>query len=494
MLDALPSYGHWIDGGIQLPSNGHFIPTLDPNVGEPWAEIADGDSADVRLAVDAASEAFVSWRVTGPSRRAEILWRMGDLIAENAEELAGLESRDSGKVIREVRGQVLALKSWYHYYASLAYHLEGRTIPHDSRTLTVLTRQEPYGVLGIIPPFNSPLLLASMAIGPGLAAGNTIVVKPPEINSLSLFTLGRISKEAGLPDGCLNVVHGRGSTAGDELTGNPAVRKVFFTGGPESAKKVLHRVAEGLKPTILELGGKSANIFFEDVDVPNVVNGVIAGIFAAAGQTCVAGSRLFVHESIASELISLVADRAKRIIMGDPRKDETEMGPMSQLTLVEGANRRVARAIEQGATVLAGGADAPRPERGWFMPPTVIDGVTTDMEVVREEIFGPVLSIIRFTNEDEVISMANDTEYGLAAGIWTNNLGRAHRVADALEAGTVWINTYRALNFAVPFGGIKGSGFGRENGMDGLREFTQPKSIWVESSSEPVGDPFTLRT
>ena len=391
-------------------------------------------------------------------------------------------------------GQVLALKSWYHYYASLAYHLEGRTIPHDSRTLTVLTRQEPYGVLGIIPPFNSPLLLASMAIGPGLAAGNTIVVKPPEINSLSLFTLGRISKEAGLPDGCLNVVHGRGSTAGDELTGNPAVRKVFFTGGPESAKKVLHRVAEGLKPTILELGGKSANIFFEDVDVPNVVNGVIAGIFAAAGQTCVAGSRLFVHESIASELISLVADRAKRIIMGDPRKDETEMGPMSQLTLVEGANRRVARAIEQGATVLAGGADAPRPERGWFMPPTVIDGVTTDMEVVREEIFGPVLSIIRFTNEDEVISMANDTEYGLAAGIWTNNLGRAHRVADALEAGTVWINTYRALNFAVPFGGIKGSGFGRENGMDGLREFTQPKSIWVESSSEPVGDPFTLRT
>ena len=494
MLDALPTYGHWIDGAIQRPSNGHFIPTLDPNIGEPWAEIADGDSADVRLAVDAASEAFVSWRVTGPSRRAEILWRMGDLIAENAEELAGLESRDSGKVIREVRGQVLALKSWYHYYASLAYHLEGRTIPHDSRTLTVLTRQEPYGVLGIIPPFNSPLLLASMAIGPGLAAGNTIVVKPPEINSLSLFTLGRISKEAGLPDGCLNVVHGRGSTAGDELTGNPAVRKVFFTGGPESAKKVLHRVAEGLKPTILELGGKSANIFFEDVDVPNVVNGVIAGIFAAAGQTCVAGSRLFVHESIASELISLVADRAKRIIMGDPRKDETEMGPMSQLTLVEGANRRVARAIEQGATVLAGGADAPRPERGWFMPPTVIDGVTTDMEVVREEIFGPVLSIIRFTNEDEVISMANDTEYGLAAGIWTNNLGRAHRVADALEAGTVWINTYRALNFAVPFGGIKGSGFGRENGMDGLREFTQPKSIWIESSSEPVGDPFTLRT
>ena len=242
------------------------------------------------------------------------------------------------------------------------------------------------------------------------------------------------------------------------------------------------------------MGGKSANIFFEEVDVPNVVNGVIAGIFAAAGQTCVAGSRLFVHESIASELISLVADRAKRIIMGDPRKDETEMGPMSQLTLVEGANRRVARAIEQGATVLAGGADAPRPERGWFMPPTVIDGVTTDMEVVREEIFGPVLSIIRFTNEDEVISMANDTEYGLAAGIWTNNLGRAHRVADGLEAGTVWINTYRALNFAVPFGGIKGSGFGRENGMDGLREFTQPKSIWVESSSEPVGDPFTLRT
>ena len=260
MLDIFQSFGHWIDGASQPPCNARFIATFDPSTGEPWAEIADGDSSDVRMAVDAASEAFPSWRATGPSRRAEILWRMGDLISENAEELAGLESRDSGKVIREVRGQMLALKLWYHYYASLAYHLEGRSIPHDSRSLTVLTRQEPYGVLGIIPPFNSPLLLASMAIGPGLAAGNTIVVKPPEINSLSLFTLGRISKEAGLPDGCLNVVHGRGSTAGDELTGNPAVRKVFFTGGPESAKKVLHRVADRLKPTVLELGGKSANI------------------------------------------------------------------------------------------------------------------------------------------------------------------------------------------------------------------------------------------
>lgn len=488
------TYDHWIEGRSVAPLGGERLATLDPMTGEPWAHIARGDAADVEAAVASASAAFPGWRRAGPTSRAEALWRLGDLILENADELAVLESRDAGKVIREVVGQIRALRSWYHYYASLAYHMEGRQIPHDRRSMLVITRREPYGVIGVIPPFNSPLLLGSMAIGPALAAGNTVVVKPPEINALALLALGELAKRAGIPDGCLNVVTGLGSEAGDAIVRHPRVRKVFFTGGPISAQRVLESAAPGLKPATLELGGKSANIFFNDVDVPRVVNGVIAGIFAAAGQTCVAGSRLLVHTDIADELVSRVVERAGTVVLGDPRDERTEMGPMSQARLRDGAIERINEARGRGAEVLAGGPEAAVPDRGWFLAPTVIDNVTADMNVVRHEIFGPVLSVMRFTDEDEAIAMANDTEYGLAAGVWTNDLGRGHRVADALEAGTVWVNTYRALNFAVPFGGTKASGFGRENGMDGFIEFTEPKSIWIESSGEPVGDPFTLRT
>jgi (Z)-2-((N-methylformamido)methylene)-5-hydroxybutyrolactone dehydrogenase len=444
--------------------------------------------------VSAAADAFRQWRSAGPSVRADALWQLGELIHQHAEELAGLESRDAGKVIREVRGQILGLRAWYRYYASCAYHNEGREIPHDRSSLSVTTKRQPYGVIAVIPPFNSPLLLASMVLGPAIAAGNTVVVKPPEINALALLRLGELAQQAGLPDGVLNIVTGTGREAGDALVSHPRVRKVFFTGGPDSARSVLATAARGLKPAALELGGKSANIFFADVDVENVVNGVIAGIFAAAGQTCVAGSRLLVQRDIADELVDRVVARAQSIRLGDPRDDATEMGPMSQTRLRDGALARLASATAQGAEILVGGADADVPAQGWFLAPTVVDGVTTQMDVVKEEIFAPVLSVLRFDDEAEAVALANDTEYGLAAGVWTRNLGRAHRVADALEAGTVWVNTYRALNFAVPFGGAKQSGFGRENGMDGFLEFTEPKAIWIESSEEPVGDPFTLRT
>jgi len=462
--------------------------------GEPWIEIPRGGQDDVDAAVDAAASAFRAWRDIGATARAEVLWRLGDAIHEHADELAEMESRDAGKVIREVRGQMSALRLWYRYYASLAYHMEGREIPHDRRSLRVFTQRRPFGVIGVIPPGNSPLLLGSMAVGPALAAGNTVVVKPPEINALALLRLGALAKEAGLPDGCLNIVSGLGAEAGDALTRHPQVRKVFFTGGPDSARKVQEAAASGLKPTTLELGGKSANIFFADVDVPSVVNGVIAGIFAAAGQTCVAGSRLLVHESIADELVSRVVDRARTITLGDPRDPSTEMGPMSQTKLRDGAIERIDSAVNEGARILVGGPQATVPGRGWFLAPTVVDDVHPAMDVVRHEIFGPVLSVLRFSSEEMAIELANDTEYGLSAGVWTRDLGRGLRVADALDTGTVWVNTYRALNFAVPFGGTRFSGFGRENGMDGFAEFTEPKAVWIETSDEPVGDPFTLRT
>ncbi len=484
---------HWIDGSEVAPSSGEYLPTLDPMTKEPWWAIASGDAADVERAVAAAERAFTSWRRTAPGERADILWRLGDFIGQYADELADLESRDAGKVIREVRTQQNMLRSWYHYYASLAYQLEGRQIPHNSRSLLAVTVREPYGVIAVIPAFNSPMLLGSMSLAPAIAAGNTVVVKPPEVNSQSLHLLAKLAAEAGLPSGVLNVVHGYGPAAGDALVAHPNVKKVFFTGGVDAAKAVTARAADGLKQTVLELGGKSANIFFEDVDLDRAVDGVVTGIFAAAGQTCIAGSRLLVHESIADQLVQRVADRARRIRLGDPRDPETEMGPMSQAKIFDGAVTRVGQALDQGAMLLAGGPHADIPDKGWFFAPTVLDGVTNDMDIAQNEIFGPVLSVIRFKDDDEAIQIANDTPFGLAAGVWTKDFRRAHHLARELEAGTVWVNTYRSLHPATPFGGIKDSGHGRENGLDGFAEFTQPKAIWFESNPDAITDPFSLR-
>ena len=392
-----------------------------------------------------------------------------------------------------MRAQMTGLVRWYRYYATLAHHLDGRVIPLDRPSTLNYTLREPYGVIAVIAPFNSPVLLASMSIGPALAAGNTVVVKPSEIASASLVRFARLFDEAGFPSGVVNVVTGLGHEVGDALVSHEGVAKVVFTGGVDTGRRVAEAAARGLKPTVLELGGKSANIVFPDVkDLASTANGVIAGIFAAAGQTCVAGSRLLVHERVADQLVDAIADRAASISLGDPVEESTEMGPLAQEGIRDRVESRVAEAVTQGAVVRVGGSR--HGDEGWFFQPTLLDGVSNDMEIARNELFGPVLAVLRFDDQDEAIAIANDSPFGLAAGIWTSNLSRAHAVAARLDAGTVWVNTYRTLSFASPFGGRKASGYGRENGIEGFLEFTQPKSIWVETADEVIGDPFVLRT
>lgn len=490
----METFEHHIGGVATPPVAREYLDTFDPTTGLAWARIARGDRADVDRAVDAASEALRVWRRTSPSERAERLWRVADLIEEHAEELARLESRDIGKVIREMRGQLRGLPRWYRYFAGQVHSLRGDVIPLDNPTMFTYTRLEPYGVIGIVPSFNSPILLTTFALAPALAAGNTVVVKPSEHASTALLRFAQLFSDAGLPAGAVNVVTGYGHEAGDALVKHPAVRKIAFTGGVETARTVAHAAAEQVKPMILELGGKSANIVFPDADIDSAVNGIIAGIFAAAGQTCVAGSRLLVQESIADRVVTAVAARARTIRVGSPLSDETEMGPIAQERIRDRVAARVATAVGAGAHEVAGGPsafDASAP--GWFYPPTVLDGVTNDMAIAREELFGPVLSVLRFSDDDEALAIANDSPFGLAAGLWTSRLDRAHRMAAELDAGTVWVNTYRALNFAVPFGGRGLSGYGRELGREGLLEFSQAKSVWIETSDVPMGDPFTLR-
>jgi aldehyde dehydrogenase (NAD+) len=486
-------FDHWIGGRSVRPDEGDYLESMNPVTARPWAEVARGSHADVDNAVTTAAAAFATWRRTTPSNRSELLWRLADLIAESTDELAMLEARDIGKVVREMRAQMQGLVRWYRYYAGLAHQLDGRVVRLDRSSMLNYTLREPYGVVAVVAPFNSPVLLASMSIGPALAAGNAVVVKPSEVASPSLVRFAQMFDEAGFPSGVVNVVTGYGNEVGDALVSHPDVAKVVFTGGVETGRRVAEAAARGIKPTLLELGGKSANIVFPDVaDLTSTANGVIAGIFAAAGQTCVAGSRLIAHEQIADELVDAICDRASSIVLGDPVQEATEMGPLAQERIRDRVESRVDAAVRDGALVRVGGSR--HGDEGWFFEPTVLDGVSNDMEVARDELFGPVLAVLRFGDDDEAVALANDSPFGLAAGVWTSNVSRAHSVAAQLDAGTVWVNTYRTLSYASPFGGRKASGYGRENGLEGFLEFTQPKSVWVETADEVIGDPFVLRT
>ena len=478
------------DSWVEDPS-GETFESVNPFTGKVWATFPKAGEASVDAAVQAARGAFDGgpWSKMTGSRRAQLMRRLGALIAENAEHLAAIECTDNGKLLREMLGQLQQLPEWYDYYAGTADRLYGETIPAMANML-VYTRREPVGVVAAIVPWNSPLMVLTYKLAPALAVGCTVVAKPAEQTPASTLEFGKLFAEAGFPPGVFNVLTGDGPGTGRPLTRHPGVDKIAFTGSTETGIDIMTNAASHLAPVTLELGGKSPNIVFADAD-ESVTNGVVAGIFGATGQTCVAGARLLVQSSFHDELVERVKERARAIKMGDPMDLASEMGPMAFKEQLEKVQHYIALGQEEGGRLVQGGSrpTAPPLKDGYFIEPTVFVDVDNKMRIAQEEIFGPVLSVIPFDTEEDAIRLANASQFGLAAGIWTTDIRRAHRIAHALRAGTVWINSYRVSSYTVPFGGFKMSGMGRESGLEVLREYTRLKAVWVELHGQSR-DPF----
>ncbi|MEL6434532.1 MAG: aldehyde dehydrogenase [Pseudomonadota bacterium] len=481
--------GEWVDA-----SDGSTFESTNPATGAVWSRVPEATEADVDRAVRAAHEAFSTgpWSKMTPTERGKYLRRLGDLLAEKSEELGRIETIDTGKMLKETRWQAKYIAEFFHFYAGCADKIAGETLPIDKPDIFVFTKREPLGVVAAIVPWNSQLFLTAVKLGPALAAGNTVVLKTSEHASAAMLEFGKLVEEAGIPPGVVNIICGHGEPCGRALTGHKLVARVSFTGGPGAARHVLENSKNNFAEVSLELGGKSPFIVFDDANIESAVNASIAGIFGATGQSCVAGSRLYLHDDIADEFLERMVAQAREIMIGDPLLEETQMGPLCTPGQRDTIERELAFAQEEGAKLLTGGK---RPEGldGLFFEPTILDCPRQDMRIVDTELFGPVLCAQRFKTEEEVIELANDTEHGLAAGIFTRDSARSLRMSDAVRAGIVWINTYRVISPIAEFGGIKGSGYGRESGMQAMYDYTRPKTVWMNTSDEPMANPFVMR-
>jgi (Z)-2-((N-methylformamido)methylene)-5-hydroxybutyrolactone dehydrogenase len=489
-------YQMYIDGRFENPASGQWFDSFNPYTGEVWGQIAQCGEADVDRAVTAAHTAFSTgpWSQLTATQRGALLHKLGDLVARDARKLAEFEVRDNGKLIAEMGGQLNYIPQWFYYFGGLADKVQGAVIPLDKKGYFNFTRQEALGVVAAITPWNSPLLLTAWKIAPALAAGCTVVLKPSEFTSASTLEFVKLVEEAGFPSGVVNVVTGFGKEVGTPLVEHPLVKKITFTGSDATGRMINQLAARHFKHVSLELGGKSPNIVFEDANLDDAVNGAVSGIFAATGQTCIAGSRLLLQESIHDRFVEKLVALAKTARMGDPMSPDTQVGPITTRQQFDKVLSYVEIARKDGAELLMGGAPATRPEcgKGWFIEPTIFCGVKNEMRIAQEEVFGPILSIIKFRDEDEAVAIANDSNFGLGSGVWTSDIGRAFRMSERIQAGTVWVNTYRAVSFMSPFGGYKDSGLGRENGIDAIREYLQTKSVWINTGA-PTANPFTMR-
>ncbi len=468
--------GQWVDSADK-----QTFATVNPFNQEAWALIPQATQADVDLAVDTARNAFrTTWGKTNGVTRANLMFRLAEILEANVDRMARLESTDNGKLLRESTGNMRSAARYYRYFAGYADKLHGEQIPTDNLNILDYTLREPYGVIAVITPWNSPISILANSLAPALATGNTVVIKPSEHTSVTTLEFAAMVKEAGFPDGVVNVVTGDGRV-GDWLTRNPKVGKISFTGGSATGRAIARNASENLIPVSLELGGKSPNIIFDDADIDKAIAGAQAGIFGASGQTCIAGSRLLVQRKVHDQVSERIAQKALKIKVGDPLEAATEMGPVANRAQFDRISGLLDKAKGEGVTVLAGGGGVTGPglERGLFIAPTVFAGVQNTMQIAREEVFGPVLSIICFDDEEQAVAMANDSDYGLASGIWTGNIARAHLMARRMESGQVWVNTYRTSGAQVPFGGIKRSGYGRVRGYQSMLEYTYVKNVMV---------------
>lgn len=492
----MENYQAFINGEFCPSLSGDTFDSITPYTGKVWSTVAKCDARDADLAVKAARDAFDTgpWSEMTATQRGAILHKFGDLIARDADKLAEIEVLDNGKLLAEMQAQCKYIPQWFYYYAGLADKIEGAVLPIDKPDMFTYTSREAVGVVVAITPWNSPLLLTTWKLAPALAAGCTIVLKPSEHTSASTLELMKLVQEAGFPKGVINVVTGFGADVGVALTQSPNVDKIAFTGGDAGGRHVAKSAADTFKHVTLELGGKSAQLVFEDADLDSAVNGVVSGIFAASGQTCIAGSRLLIHRSIHDKFIEKFIEVAGKAKIDNPMNLETQVGPVTTKAQYQRVLDYIEIAKAEGGTCVMGGkiAKVDGFEEGWFVQPTVFTGIKNDMRIAQEEVFGPLLSVIKFDDEDEAFQMANDSIYGLAAGVWTKDMARAFRASKKLRAGSVWINTYRAVSFMAPFGGFKQSGLGRENGQHAIDEYLETKTTWM-SFGAGVANPFILR-
>ena len=487
-------YKLYINGKFTESSSKKTFQTIDPSTEQPWATIAEANKEDVNSAVEAAYNAFQGeWSSTLPTQRGQFLRAIGDQLKENAELLGTIETRDTGKMFKETKFQANYIAEFYYYYAGLVDKIEGSTLPIDKPDMQVFTTREPVGVVAAVIPWNSQQLLSAIKLAPALAMGNTIIIKASEAAPTPLLELAKLIDKVGLPKGVVNIITGFAEECSKVLTSHQKINRIAFTGGMHTAKHIVRNSAENLSQVTLELGGKSPVAVFNDAKIDNALNGVTASIFGASGQSCIAGSRLYLQEGIYDDFLNKISTKAKQIKIGPPMNEETQMGPLATLNQLNNIQEKIDQTIQQGGRLVTGGEKPKEINQGWYYKPTIIECDHHNLPVAENELFGPVLSVMKFSNEEDVIKLMNDNSYGLAAGIFTENNGVAHRVSKAVKAGIVFVNTYRLISPIAPFGGFKNSGFGRESGMETMKDYSNLKTTWINTSKNPMGDPFIIR-